>query len=99
MKRTVYFIYDIIKNGYCTNTHDARGSFDKATIYLTNANALKSIKDRVETYQNTIDWGKPTDKKENNFRYALSSYNEAVRRSKIPNWGLEVVPVKLTVGR
>lgn len=98
MKRTVYFIYDTIKKGYCCDTHGATGDFAKATIYLSQPNALKSIKDREFGVKQVLGWGKPT-RKDPSYEYALEEYNLAVRRNKIPNGGFEVVPVELNDAR
>jgi hypothetical protein len=99
MKRTIYLIYDTIKKGYCSDRHGQTGDFTKATIYLTEPNTLKSIKERAYSVKQYLEDGKPTDKSAYNFTHSLKMFNEAVRRSKIPNYGYEVVPVEMNETR
>ena len=97
VNRTIYFIYDNVKHGYCADRHGLTGDFDKATIYLSEANATKSIKERTYSVNQVIGWGEPTDKTGYNFTYSVKLWNEAKRRKKMVNNGFEIHVGTVTV--
>lgn len=92
MNRTYYYLRDTVTGQYHVDTHNNLGNFDKAVTFLSEKNAIKGREDRILSSEMRLRWCEPS-KTHPSYKYAMEVWQGMKQRSKLPNFGIEVVSV------